>query len=208
MNDENWNRKQTLYQESWNFIRQQESLLFQRVNYFLVAIAFLVAGIVDLAVNSIQHRANPLLIGLVVLVGSTGLLISWIFTAMDYFDAQILTASYRLIQVREKELMDETAKASEIGLPYAQILQTMKKGSGEFNPKTFLFDSIVAPFKFIFGKKEPLAPHTWFLPFFFILFWLAALSIYCGFKFNWWTILLIIGIPISLVVMTGVGSYF
>jgi hypothetical protein len=204
VSDEKWNRKQTLYQESWNFIRQQESLLVQRVNYFLVAAAFLVAGFVELAANSIQNPVNPLMTSLAVLVGSMGLLISWVFTAMDYYDAQILTVSYGCMEERERKLLDTTIDATTTGLPYEQIKKILKNDKGNFDFKIFVYDSIVAPFKFILGKKEPLAPHTWFVPFFFVLFWLTALSIYCGFTFSWWWLFLIIGLPVLFVAVTGV----
>lgn len=51
MDTEDSELKKIAYQESGNFVRQHESMLFQRLNYFLVAIAFLVAGFVELVAS-------------------------------------------------------------------------------------------------------------------------------------------------------------
>ena len=111
MDIEKSNLKIIAYQECGGFVRQHESMLFQRLNYFLVAIAFLVAGFVELAASSTQHHANSLLAGLAILVGAAGFLISWLFTAINYLNGRTLTRAYVLAEHLEKQLfVDKTSE--------------------------------------------------------------------------------------------------
>jgi hypothetical protein len=196
--------KQIIYQESGTYVRQHESMLFQRLNYFLVAIAFLVAGFVELAVNSAQHDSNTLRIGLTVLVGTTGFVISWFFTAINYFNGTTLINAYEFAEQVEDDLFNNTFDLSQTKRLYRHInKELLASGRFKFDLKTLLYDCIVASIRIEFNTKErePRAPHTWIIPFCFILFWLAALSIYCSFVFAWWTTLIIIGIPMLIVAL-------
>jgi hypothetical protein len=204
MTIENKDVKQIIYQESGNFVRQHESMLFQRLNYYLVAIAFLAAGFVELAATSTQPAANTLLTWLAVLVGVTGFFISWFFTAINYLNGQTLTMAYKYAELLEKKLIRENPSLSETELLYRHInYEIFESGKYKVNHKTFIYDSIIASIRFRYNYHggEPRAPHTWTIPCFFIAFWLIALSIYCRFVFSWWTPFIIIGIPVLLVVI-------
>ena len=199
MDIEKSNLKIIAYQECGGFVRQHESMLFQRLNYFLVAIAFLVAGFVELAASSTQHHANSLLAGLAILVGAAGFLISWLFTAINYLNGGTLTRAYVLAEHLEKQLfVDKTSELAELKLPYRHMSDAIFESSEfRFGFKMFFYDSVAASFlhfNFNTDKGELRAPHTWIIPFYFTLFWLAALSIYCFFLIHWWT--LFVGSPI------------
>ena len=204
MTTENRDLRQIIYQESGSFVRQHESMLFQRLNYYLVAIAFLAAGFVELAATSTQSAANPLLTWLAVLVGATGFFISWFFTAINYLNGQTLTMAYKFAEQLEKKLIIVNPGFSETDLLYRHInYEIFESGKYEVNHKTFIYDSIIASIRFRYNYREgePRAPHTWTIPCFFIAFWLVALSIYCWSVFAWWTMLIIIGIPILSVIV-------
>ena len=52
-----------------------------------------------------QHESNTLLIGLTVLVGTTGFVISWFFTAIHYFNGSgWLIVSHLGMMIRERIL--------------------------------------------------------------------------------------------------------
>jgi hypothetical protein len=189
MNTENRDLRQIAYQESGNFIRQYESMLFQRLNYYLVAIAFLVAGFVELVASSTQYSANPLLTRLAVLVGTTGFLISWFFTAINYFNGKTLNEAYEFAEKAEDDFLNNLFDLSQTKHVYRYINKDiLASGKFKFGLKMLLYDSIIGSFQPEYNTKEgePRAPHTWIIPFCFIWFWLIALSIYCGFKFHWW----------------------
>jgi len=203
MSAENKDLNKIIYQESGNFVRQHESMLFQRLNYFLVAISFLAAGFVELAASSAQRNANPLVMGLAVLVGVTGFLISWFFTAINYFNGTTLIKAYEFAEQVEGDFLSKASDLSEPKHLYHYINKDMlASGNHKFDLKTLLYDSIVASMRSKFNTKEgePRAPHTWIIPYCFIWFWLAALSIYCGFVFAWWTPFIIVGTPVLVVI--------
>ena len=70
-----------------DYVNQLNSQLIQRVNYFLVGIAFLVTAFVALVTSQSFHN-NPYFISLAVLISGTGCLLSLIFTVMNYNDSK------------------------------------------------------------------------------------------------------------------------
>jgi hypothetical protein len=66
-----------------DYINQLNSQLIQRVNYFLVGIAFLVTAFVNLVISN-SFPGNPYLICLAALICGTGCYISLLFAVMNY----------------------------------------------------------------------------------------------------------------------------
>lgn len=168
-------RKQIFYQESCNERRQYESMLFQRLNYFIVAIAFLVAAFVQLALSR--------LIWLALFVGGFGAALSWLYTAINYHNARIMS-----------KLVDDTANLEEkffndkndlyiYELPYSRMKITLSENKFKFDWCTVLWDTIKDIKISGFNKQNTegevvLSPHTWMIPYSFVIFWLIALILY------------------------------
>jgi hypothetical protein len=89
------------YSESAQVLRHQESLLFQRLNYFLVANAFLITAFATIFVNIFN---NPPLWGFGLIISLSGILISFTFSAVNLYNAKIIELLYTSISKIENEL--------------------------------------------------------------------------------------------------------
>ncbi len=169
--------RRALYQEACNAMRQQETMLFQRLNYFLVAIAFLLTAFVQLVTRE--------LIALALLVGTAGVLLSWLYTAINYHAAGILKLVRDRALVSEKRLL-YTGDLDSSALVHNDLeSEIFESGEHEFNICTILVKCIRASAKFSFNKKDDkekiVTPHTLLIPYYFIAFWLTALTVYIYF---------------------------
>jgi hypothetical protein len=76
-------KNQILYQEASNLARHYQTLLFQRLNYFLISSAFLVASFVQLALN-------PRYFSLALVISAGGIALSWAYTSINFYNAKII----------------------------------------------------------------------------------------------------------------------
>ena len=170
------NRDQVLFQAACDRVKQHESLLFQRLNYFLISIAFLIAAFVQLALNTSNH-SYPIAL----LVGIAGVLLSWIYTAINFSNAKILKIVYENANSLEKKYFKgEKLKASELPMNFV-FSSIFESSKFKVDWKTYIYDCIrgSAQTSFNTGQKDYIpSPHTWMIPYFFIVFWLAALVLY------------------------------
>jgi len=176
-----FDKNHIFYQEACNMARHQESLLFQRLNYFLISIAFLVASFVELALNS-SFRSVPLTL----LVGTTGVLLSWVYTALNFHNAKILQMVYEHATDLEKWFLDDEDFDRRYLPEHFLLTQVLNSPEFKTDRKFFLWGCIEGSVAHSFcppgkdGKNEHSlpAPHTWMIPYFFIIFWLLLIMVY------------------------------
>jgi hypothetical protein len=140
-----------------DYVNQLNSQLIQRVNYFLVGIAFLVTAFVALVTSQSFHN-NPYFISLAVLISGTGCLLSLIFTVMNYNDSK-----------RYKRFADKL-----YDLPVDNYLTWVKE---LWNKKDEGKEQ----------DTELHVPHVFLVPLMFTIFWLlvtSGISYYVGYDCN------------------------
>jgi hypothetical protein len=172
-------KNQIFYQESCNERRQYESMLFQRLNYYLVAIAFLVAAFVELAVNKYVYLA--------LFMGGFSFALSWFYAALNYHNTIIMQKILANTAYLEKQIVDD-GYLDNSRLPYNY---ESRPPEYPFGYKTLV--EMIKDVRMSFRNEKSnngigrlLSPHTWLVPYSFILFWLGALIIYifCYLKHN------------------------
>jgi hypothetical protein len=184
------------YQEFCSKTRQHESLLFQRFNYFLITIAFLVTAFIQLVINT-SNRTFPLAL----LVGTTGILLSWIFTAINFHNSKIIKMLYIHAKIMEDAFFsDKQLNISDLPDNYL-LSQIFDSGYFKADLLFIFYGCIKETQNFSFNlklddKNKPESgnvpgPHTWMIPYLFIIFWLIAIILYISFFLTpfWWFIL-------------------
>ena len=187
------------YSESAQVLRHQESLLFQRLNYFLVANAFLITAFATIFVNIFN---NPPLWGFGLIISLSGILISFTFSAVNLYNAKIIELLYTSISKIENELTNidiapapapapaiDTAPAPAV-LPYgflkSQLIE-QRKEEFKYTWKIVFAEPFLATYQVVTAfchannskiKRIIPALHTWAVPLFFFVFWVIALVIY------------------------------
>lgn len=157
-------------------------MLFQRLNYFLISIAFLITAFVGLAVNGF--------ISLALLVGITGVLLSWLYTAINYHGSKVLKMICEHTNLLESKFFKDNDTIEFNELPYNYMYAQAYLDENKFSPKT-LYESLKESARIEFGGKQDggdkkkskiSSPHTWIIPYWFAVFWLIALIIYIFFS--------------------------
>ena len=198
------NNRQVFYQEACNRVRQHETLLMQRLNYFLIAIAFLAAAFVQLTLGSSNGRVY-----LALLVGTAGILLSWAYTAINYYNAKILKMAYiHSMDLEYKVLVNQHFNVSDLPQNYLNT-QLFESGNFKAGLKLIFKDCLVGSVGVSFNSKKLIdpnesetlpGPHTWIIPYCFIIFWLLALMIFiCALTPKWG--LIIVGLALLYFLM-------
>jgi hypothetical protein len=193
------NNRQVFYQEACNRVRQHETLLMQRLNYFLIAIAFLVAAFVQLTLGSSNGRVL-----LAFLVGTAGILLSWAYTTINYYNAKNLKRVYvHAMDLEYKVYVNQHLNVSDLPQNYFYT-QFFESGNFKAGLKLIFVDCLVGSVGISFNNKKSNdpnesatlpGPHTWIIPYCFIIFWLLALLIFiCTLTPKWG--LIIVGLAI------------
>lgn len=195
MKPNDFDLRKTYYQEYSNMFRHQESLIFQRFNYFLIGNSFLTIAFVTLSTNAIQSINEPFyqnLNALALLLGLAGFLISWFFTAINLHNAKIIKMIGERLRYLEKNITSNKVNKSII-LPYNTTFEKLNSEEFNFDMKTLL----IAPPKHIAslffkktGNRELPAPHTWMAPFCFSIFWIIAIILYYFRPLNLWILII------------------
>jgi hypothetical protein len=171
--------KNTIYLEGANLLRLNESLLFQRFNYYLVGNSLLVGAFIAVAYLSFQSSPelyNENLKGLAFILGWLGLGLSWFMAAINLHDAKILKMFYSHIRKIEEEL---DKKAALSAAPYQKHYREIFTGSRyRFNFNSLVFLTVVEPLRMVAGKSRTPAVCTWLVPFCLAIFWGMALCLF------------------------------
>jgi len=198
------NNRQVFYQEACNRVRQHETLLMQRLNYFLIAIAFLVAAFVQFTLSSLNGRVL-----LAFLAGTAGILLSWAYTAINYYNAKILKMAYlHAMDLEYKVFVNQHINVSDLPQNYFYT-PLFESGNFKAGLKLIFVDCLVGSVGISFNNKKSNDPnesetlpgaHTWMIPYCFIIFWLLALLIFiCTLTPKWG--LIIIGLALLYFLM-------
>lgn len=147
------------------------SRLFQRVNYFLIGTAFLIAPLVALFLSqSFVGSLGLILFAYLLIV--TGIFLSVLFTVSNYLNDVIIRRIIRYIQALEQGTNNDPAFVS-------WLFNDITRGNLDFSPfvKVFwgdLWDAIRHP-AVATNPNDPrrgrTAALTWLIPFYFVIFW-------------------------------------
>ena len=177
-------------------IRQAESLLFQRFNYFLVVNAFLTTAFATLAVISF-HNSQVYLWLLTLLVAAAGLITSYLFSAINLSNAQNLRMLY------EYAMKLEQGKTESLLPPYTNIGEKIlsPNAKGDVRSNSIMLPSILALamifryFHIQFADNQANskttdvltrtpAPTTWIIPWGFSTFFWLPIFLLCIFQIS------------------------
>lgn len=162
---------QAAYEKAIDILDRDTKLLFQRLNYFLVATAFLLAafGAIFTAENS------ELSIGIALTVAGFGF--SILFSCINFLNTKIIWKIS--VFIRELENTDFQEEAAKKNRPYNKIYRIVK---AEMNLKTILLlipNLLLSVLRLIFRTKkagsENTADHVYIVPLFFAVIWLVLL---------------------------------
>jgi hypothetical protein len=189
-----------IYNEINATLRHQESLLFQRLNYFLIAVAFITAAFSTLITNYLNHIGNVALFIITLLISVTGFMVSWSFIVINYHNSQIIRYINLYIERVEQELEDGIYRPDR--LPHTYLINTILR-ERIFNPGlnglfTIPFRGLhplgyimrIEPIARFFNKGSKRAdidmpaPTTWLVPTIFAIIWLIAIIVFIYFAFN------------------------
>ena len=160
------------YNKAIELLDRDIKLLFQRLNFFLIATAFLLAAFGAVVGDDTILRW----IGLIIAV--TGILFSLLFASINYLNTRIIWKIGRY--VRYLEGRDFTAPVTKGQEPYNKIYKLVKtemrsrKNLWLLVPQ--MFKSMITLWKKpkVAGERS-VADHTYIVPFFFMFVWILLL---------------------------------
>ena len=153
--------RELFYNTAIKLQEREISLLFQRVNFFLISTAFLIGA---LAAFIVSKRATVDTFLFSILICATGFILSFIFTIANYTNARIIDELH--LYLRRIEDNDVVAPPYEYLDTVLNTFSDFDKLSDDFKKK------YVAKLKLVNYTKT--APHTWLIPFGFIFIWIIA----------------------------------
>jgi molybdopterin-binding protein len=139
--------------------------LFSRLNFFLVATAFLIAVLVTAAFDG--HKSWPFVF-LLHAIAAAGFLVSLLFMLTNYLNARLIKA------IREKLENDES-------LNYKELRYIMRERWSLSSLGKDFIDFVKNPVK---HSRDNPASHAWVLPLGFVFFWLLVWFIVVPFRFT------------------------
>lgn len=158
------------YYRAMDILHTNLKLLYDRLNFFLVGTAFLIAAIVTGVIEShffnteIQDKAWPLIL-LLHLISAVGFIVALLFTSTNYLNAKMIG------RMQSKLMEADAPKNLETTDPYAWV-EGIIKTEWRVTPSEFLKKDlkgfICSPVTY--SKDNPSA-HTWFMPLIFVIFW-------------------------------------
>jgi hypothetical protein len=158
--------KEKVIQERLEYVKHQEMLLFHRIHYFFIGIAFLVTAFVACAVGvkPLPPHCCNVLVNLASVIFLVGWTLSYFFVFVNYHNAKILhqlaekayTADFKK---NIKEYSEEAWSAEETKIMQQNFV------------KAFFNDSFNAfsPFK---KEARQLGQYTWLVPAGFVIAWI------------------------------------
>jgi len=153
-------------------IRHQESLLFDRLNFFLAGSAFLITAYAALVVAVKHWSSSHSILLLTYLVNGAGFYLCLFFAVINYLNTKIIEADSSQIKDWQTKVhkCDETLEDSA-----DMIRREVVENEFRSNPYRLILGPIKGFCKFL---KEPfhlaVAPHTYILPLGISVFWLVV----------------------------------
>jgi hypothetical protein len=167
-----------VYKASIDHLRHRETLLFQRLNYFLVGNSFLAIAFATLTVGYFTNYQDPLPLKMLsIILSIVGLALSCGFTVINYINALHLRMNYQSVELIEIDLVNEHQNTYT---PYHTTVQRiLRNREGQLNKINIgdIFKDMFPKIKRLFNDCDVPAPSTWIIPSLFSVFWLVALSI-------------------------------
>jgi hypothetical protein len=164
------------YERFYDTLNTEIGLLFQRLNYFLVASAFLVTAFATVLTTNnclTSHQFN-----LAFLINLTGFYLSVFFAATNYLNIIIIqkkSSFIKKLKVNPKLYMN----SSSIHATEDIIKNTIWKKKFKNSQQRLVCNMLVDTFKFFIiqnhASGNEFAPHTYLVPLGFSLFWLIIL---------------------------------
>jgi len=148
------------------------SLLFQRVNFFLVLMAFLITGFATLVVKNCGLSGKPL--NLAYIIVATGEYSAVFFTFINYLNSRII---WQLGQHSLKLEEDFNERSRRVTFPIAEIHRivqsTMKKGYCGILKQLVceLWLLCIDPYR---ASKKSIGNHSYLIPLGFAVFWVVV----------------------------------
>jgi hypothetical protein len=187
-----------------NYIYHQERLIFQRLNYFLIGMAFLITAFASLVVGIKIFTMHQVVLNLILIIFFTAYFLSYFFTFANYLMSQIISSLNRAYMDNpNEEFIDFIKYPSEKD----KKIEKLRCKFIWF----FIRDSyygLTRPFSI---EGQHTAQHTWLIPAAFVLMWISVwifvivylLQIYCAF----WLYILWFAIPIVLLFLPFILYY-
>lgn len=159
-------------------MKHESSLLFQRLNFFLVGTAFLITAFATLTFvygGDYGQSCKPLI--LAYMINAVGLFLSAFFMLINYLNTRILW-HLRKYTVDLESNYSKSRRAPETPLSKAKEIIEEIIPREMPNPCVFaksmwqdlcsVFDDLAK------SAKKTIAPHTWIVPLGFTTFWLVT----------------------------------
>jgi hypothetical protein len=162
-----------IYKASLRLREGELNRLFQRVNFFLISTAFLIAALATLITSKNFVESIPLQ-GFAYLLTVVGLSLSILFTASNYLNDRTIRKLWEKIKDIEADYPPQPSLIIWLDTDTKNEKLKLTKVICE------LFEQLRSvrhhPFSALGGSKMVAVPHTWLIPFGFIFFWVGAIA--------------------------------
>lgn len=164
-------RYEVAYNKAVEILNRDTALLFQRLNFFLIATAFLIAAFATV----LTVGTGSILLNIDYILSAAGFVYSLLLAATNYLNTRIIWQIGEYIRnLEDKDFGDVVEQGQE---PYKRIDQIVK---GSMNRRTTfsLIPSMVGSVFTVIGNpsktaRESVADHTYIVPLLFVVVWLA-----------------------------------
>jgi len=169
--------KDTGFDRFIELANREANLLFQRLNYFLIGSAFLVTAFSTLVAVEHFNLTGPNLT-LAYMINLTGFYLSLFFSFINYLNTRIIWHKHKFI--RDMESITEEKRENIKAFTKSEDILVEEIWNIELkdNYLILLSNMIKESFSFIFRtyktSKQGLAPHTYWIPLGFTVFWLVV----------------------------------
>lgn len=166
-------RVEEAYKTAIEHYHHDTTLLFQRLNFFFIAMGFLVAAWAQLMGDGTRD--------LQIIVSVSGFLFSFAFALTNYLNTKIIWNIGAYLRKLEEMTTDEI---SIDDMPFHRTYGIVKD-SLDFkinNIVSLAFEMVASIFRLVFRPKDAgeknVADHTYFIPLLFTFLWVVLL--FCG----------------------------
>lgn len=161
------------YMKATETLNRDINLLFQRLNFFLVATAFLLTAFATI----VAVGANSSLLNINYIIGVAGFVYSFLIAITNHLNTRIIYSIGEYIQDLETKVFAEEAEMAL--LPSRKISQIAKNSINKPSGLCLAFSMVGSCFNLVFNlrkiREESVANHTYVVPFFFSIVWLLML---------------------------------
>lgn len=170
----NSNDPGVMYKTALQLREGEMNRLFQRVSFFLIGTAFLIAALVALVTSKGFAYSIPLNV-FAYLLTSVGFGLSVLFTLSNYINDRIIRIIWELI----KDIEAGNLPSPSVIIWFNKKIEEDGQSPPKFILKLFhdLCNALCHPFPDGKTSKHISVPHTWLIPLGFVFFWLGAIIV-------------------------------